>query len=135
MGEKNDDIAPGTRYDDNFACPGCDEYGTFQVIEEEVNMIDETNDEEFMELLHIPVRQILPNGKLQVRVWREPHPMGDDHRITTIALHDEYGDVVEEKFLDEHDEASAEFDIDDLDEYEIRIRCSLHGTWGMKIGN
>lgn len=68
MGEKNDDIAPGTRYDDNFACPGCDEYGTFQVIEEEVNMIDETNDEEFMELLHIPVRQILPNGKLQVRV-------------------------------------------------------------------
>jgi hypothetical protein len=41
--------------------------------------------------------------------------------------------MVEEKLLDEDEAACVQFDISNLDEYEIRIRCSIHGTWGMKI--
>lgn len=68
MGEKSDGIDAGTMVDDDFACPGCDEYGSFHEITEEVNLIDETNDEEYLELQHIPVLHTLENGKLQVRV-------------------------------------------------------------------
>ena len=133
MGEKSDGVEPGTRCDEDFLCPGCDEYGTFHEIQEEVNIIDATNNEQHLELEHIPVLNTLDNGILQVRVWRQAHPMWSDHRITTIALYDEYGDLIEEKFIDEDEEAFAEFDSSDLDDYEIRIRCSLHGTWWMRI--
>ena len=133
MGEKSDSIEPGTRYDADFSCPWCDEYDSFHEITEEVNMIDETNDEQPLELEHVPVLHTLPDGILEIRVWRHAHPMWSDHRISTIALYDEYGDMVEEKFLDEDEIACVQFDISNLDEYEIRIRCSIHGTWGMKI--
>jgi len=147
MGEKGDEIASGVRCDDDFVCPGCDECGGFHEIEEEINVIDETNQDEYLELEHIPVIQILPPGGgkypkgdggiewkiLQVRVGRESHTMWPDHRISTISLYDEYGDLIEEEFLEEDNEAMAEFDVSDFDDIEIRVRCSLHGTWSRKI--
>jgi hypothetical protein len=32
-------------------------------------------------------------------------------------------------------EAKVEFDFDDLDEYEIRVKCSLHWVWGKRFSN
>jgi len=114
-------------------CPGCEECGHFHEIEEEINIIDESNQEEYLELEHIPVINILDNSMLQVRVGRESHAMWPDHRISTISLYDEYGDLIQEEFLEEDDEAMAEFDVSDFDDIEIRVRCSLHGTWSRKI--
>jgi hypothetical protein len=34
--------------------------------------------------------------------------------------------LIEEKYLEMENEAKVEFDFDDLDEYEIRVKCSLH---------
>lgn len=133
MGEKTDGIGSGVRCDDNFLCPNCEECGYFHEIEEEVNIIDESNSEWYLELEHIPVINILENNILQVRVGRESHPMWPEHRISTVALHDEYGDLIQEEFLEEDNEAMAEFDVSDFDDVEIRVRCSLHGTWSRKI--
>ncbi len=133
MGEKSDGITSGIRCDDDFLCPGCEECGYFHEIEEEINIINESNQEEYLELEHIPVINILENNMLQVRVGRESHAMWPEHRISTIALHDEYGDLIREEFLEEDNEALAEFDVLDFDDVEIRVRCSLHGTWSRKI--
>ncbi len=142
MGEKTDGITSGVRCDDDFVCPNCEECGYFHEIEEEINIIDESNQEEYLELEHIPVINIKKpvsyegakeGVMLEVRVGRESHPMWPEHRISTIALHDEYGDLIQEEFLEEDNEAMAEFDVSDFDDIEIRVRCSLHGTWSRKI--
>jgi hypothetical protein len=48
-------------------------------------------------------------------------------------LYDEYGDLIEEKFMDFDEDPIIEFDFDDLWEYEIRCRCSLHWVWWKKF--
>jgi hypothetical protein len=37
--------------------------------------------------------------------------------------------LIEEKYLEMETEAVTEFYFDDLDEFEIRVKCSLHGVW------
>ncbi|USN59246.1 MAG: hypothetical protein H6767_04135 [Candidatus Peribacteria bacterium] len=61
--------------------------------------------------------------------------MLDEHRISSISLYDEYGDMVEELFLQPEVVAEASFDVSDMDEFEIRVRCNLHGVWGKKFQN
>lgn len=133
MGEQTDGIESGVRCDDDFLCAWCWESGHFHEIEEELNIIDATNQDQYLELEHIPVIQIKDNSLLEVRVWRESHPMWPTHRISTIAIHDEDGDMIEQQFLSEDDQAVGEFNVDGYDDIEIRIRCSLHGTWSKKI--
>jgi desulfoferrodoxin (superoxide reductase-like protein) len=68
-----------------------------------------------------------------VTIWNEIHPMWESHRITSISLYDEYEDLIEEKFMDYDEDPIVEFDFDDLGEYEIRCRCSLHWVWWKKF--
>lgn len=115
-------------------CPVCEEYDTFQWIIEEVNYIEWEEDLQSIEIDHFP-EVFYEDGKLIVTVWNEIHPMWEDHRIASILLCDEYWDILEEKYLDIEEEAKVEFEFDDLDEFEIRIKCSLHWVWGKKFLN
>jgi len=117
-------------------CPVCEEYDTFQWIEEEVNHIEvnENKNLDSIEIDHFPEVEI-KDWKLKVSIWNEIHPMWPEHRIASIGLYDEYGDLIEEKFLKMDNEATVIFDFDNLDEFEIRAKCSLHWIWGRKFVN
>ena len=114
-------------------CPVCEEYDCFQWIDEEVNYITVDN-LWALEIDHIPEVEI-KDGKLKVTIANEIHPMWESHRIATVSLYDEYQDLIETIYLDLENEAVVEFDFDDLDEFEIRVKCSVHGVWGRKFKN
>mgnify|MGYP003987563269 CR=1 FL=1 len=114
-------------------CPVCLEYNVFHWIEEEVNYID-INTLWPLEIDHFPDVKITEN-KLKVIIWNEIHPMWEEHRIASVSLYDEYSDLIEEKYLEMETEAVTEFYFDDLDEFEIRVKCSLHGVWWRKFKN
>jgi len=59
--------------------------------------------------------------------------MEAEHRILSIWLFDEYWDLVEEKFLNVDDDSVVTFDNYDLDDIEIRVRCSKHGIFARKF--
>jgi len=114
-------------------CPICEEYDTFHGIDEEVNYIDENN-LWALEIDHFPEIKIKDN-KLIVIVWNEIHPMWPEHRIASVSLYDEYSDLIDVKYLEMEVEAICKFDFDDLDEFEIRVKCSLHWVFGKKFKN
>lgn len=117
---------------DYFTCPVCSEWiDSFQEIVEEVNYIENLENLTWVEDEHCPVITI-QDWKIKVKVGKEEeHPNLSEHYITNISLYDEYGDLVEEKFLSPEDEWSAIFDNYDLDEFEIRITCNLHWVWSL----
>jgi desulfoferrodoxin (superoxide reductase-like protein) len=81
--------------------------------------------------LHYPII-IQKDSKINVSVWEdENHPNEESHFISSIQLFDEYGDLVEEKFLNPSDNWIAIFDDYDLDEFEIRVICNLHWVFGV----
>jgi desulfoferrodoxin (superoxide reductase-like protein) len=114
-------------------CPVCEEYDSFQWIEEEINYIDDDS-LGALEIDHFP-EVTIKNDKLIVSVGNEIHPMWEWHRIASISLYDEYWDLIEEKYLELETEANAEFNFDDLDEFEIRVKCSIHWIWWKKFFN
>ena len=117
-----------------YRCPVCWEYDSFHWIEEEVNLVEDVDSPNMLEIEHIPIFNFKDNI-LEVRVWREPHPMWAEHRISMIALYDEYSDLVEEKFFREDDDLEAYFDISDLDSGEVRVKCTIHWIWSRKFEN
>jgi desulfoferrodoxin (superoxide reductase-like protein) len=56
--------------------------------------------------------------------------MEEDHFIACIALFDENDEKIEEQFFSPWDDCRVEFNKDYLDEFEIKIYCSLHLWWG-----
>lgn len=136
IGDQDSGIEAWTSFDDlgdYFKCPVCeDSADAFHEIKEEVNYIDNHHTRDPMEVDHfIETERIW--DKLKVTIWNGIHPMWESHSISSISLFDEYSDLVEEIFLPMDEEAIAEFDFDDLGEYEIRCRCTLHWVWGKKF--
>lgn len=129
--DERSDIFWGTPVDDIEFCPWCGESDCFQWVEEEVNYCDE--DRSFLAWDHDIVYKINDDEVIEVIVADGGHPMWEDHRITTISLYDEYGDMVENIFYPTDAEAIWEFDVSELDDFEIRIKCSIHGVWWKKI--
>ena len=111
-------------------CPVCEEYDTFQWIEEEINYIDD--DLWPHEVDHFPEVEI-NDDKIRVTVWNEIHPMGESHRIAAVYLHDEYWDLVDTRYLELETEAVVEFENQSFDEFEIRVKCSVHWIWWKKF--
>ena len=130
-----ENVAHGTRFEelsDNFECPVCGEnQDSFHEIREEINYISD-NPYDHLEVDHFIETQYKWD-KLIVTIWNEIHPMWESHRITSVSLYDEYWDLIEEKFMDYDEDPIIEFDFDDLWEYEVRCRCSLHGVWWKKF--
>ena len=121
------------KVDNDTKCPACNEYDVFQWIEEEVNYAKDIDNLELHELEHIPQIENIDNGHIKVSVWQIEHPMWPEHRLYSISLYDEYWDLIIEEFLSKDWIPEAEFDISDFDEYEIRVKCSIHWVWGRKV--
>lgn len=134
--EAEENILPWTRiYElwDYFHCPVCYEsLDYFEMIKEEINYIEDENTKDFLELEHFPVIKI-EDSKLIVLAWKPKHTMWEKHYITSISLLDEYGDLIEEKFLKNDDKPIAKFDFDDYEDFEVVVRCSFHWLWWRKI--
>ena len=120
---------------DYFCCPVCSEWiDSFEIIKEEVNYLDEVTNFNLnsLELEHY-IEYKIEEDILYVWVWKEPHSMNQNHYISSIMIYDEYGDLIEEKFLNHNLEAEVEFDISYIDDFEIRARCNIAWVWGRKI--
>lgn len=111
-------------------CPVCEEFDTFQWIEEEVNYIE--GNLWAHEIDHFPEVEV-SNEKIRVTVWNEIHPMWESHRIAAVYLLDEYWDLVDTRYLELETEAVVEFCNENFDEFEIRVKCSVHWLWWRKI--
>jgi len=122
---------------DNFKCPVCwEDQDSFQEIIDEVNYIDENNILWSIDLEHFINIEDLWGWRIEVSVGKDSlHPSEKEHRITSITLLDEYWDIVSEEFLQVWQDPIVEFDVSDLDEYEIQARCNIHGLWGRKVKN
>lgn len=115
-------------------CPVCEEFDCFQWIDEEKNYISWEDWLSSIEIDHFPEINIL-SDKLEVIVWSEVHPMWENHRISSISLYDEYWDLIETKYLEIEQEPKVVFAFDDLDEFEVVVRCTQHWLWAKKYVN
>lgn len=136
-GDLEDNIRPWTKFEnlwDSYVCPVCWELpDVFHEIIDEINYLWDIP-MDVIEAEHFINTELLTEDKIKITIWKwDFHPAGEEHRITSIWLYDEYGDLVYEIFLTEDETPETEFDISDLDDFEIRIRCSLHWVWGVKI--
>ena len=134
--EIDDSIKPWTKFEalwDNFCCPGCGENcDLFHEIKEEVSYLSEIPFDA-LEAEHF-INVEFDSDNIKVTVWKwESHPVWTEHRISSLWIYDEYSDLVYEKFFTEDKQAILEFDVSDLDDFEIRARCSIHWVWGLKI--
>ena len=132
-----DDIQPWTKFEnlwDSFVCPWCGELPeVFHEITEEINYLWEIPFD-VLEAEHYINTEIQDEDNIVITIWKwDSHPAWSEHRVSSIWIYDEYGDIVYEKFFLEDEDAILEFDISDLDDFEIRARCSIHGVWGVKI--
>jgi len=121
------------RVDDFTICPSCEEKNTFQGIEEVVNYPENEENLEFLEIQHYPKIDLIDEKKQIIKVSFENHPMWIEHKIISIWLYDEYWDLIREELILEESIPEVEFDVFDFDEYEIRVKCSIHWVWGRKI--
>ena len=131
MWDEDEGIPFATKIENIEKCPVCEESDSFQWIIEEVNYAEDENYRQFIERDHVPDLHIEGNI-LEVCVGIKAHPMEVEHRITSIALYDEYGDLIQEEFLNQNDSPSKEFDISEFDDFEVRASCNIHGVWGKK---
>jgi len=126
----------GRKLDDleEFYCPNC-EAGSdvFQPIVEEILYAENPWHVSGPEREHIPSIIHMDDKEVEVCTGIDMHPSGEDHRITTMWIHDEYGEIVEEHFFEVDEDPVYVFDIEDLDEFEIRATCNQHGTWSTWI--
>lgn len=132
-------IIAWTRFEDlqdTFVCPVCAEgHDMFQEITEEVNHPMNANNLTSIEKEHTILYE-LHDGKISVLVWQSnPHPMVEDHFIASIALYDERGELIDEQFIGTTESPEAIFDTDYLTDFEIRVRCSVHGVWSSGLVN
>lgn len=116
--------------DEFWKCPSCSEWKDYfheitQSLQEIYSMENITPEEE----RHVPFyRQ--EDWKIYVTMWIEDnnHPSGDDHFIEYIWIFDEYWDEIEIiNFPDLDNEVI--FNVQDLDFFEVRASCNLHGVW------
>lgn len=127
--DNQESVEAGTFFDEldeYFSCPVCwESKESFHEIKEEVLWAYDMNNLSWLEIEHLPKVDVV-NKKAIVNI---SHPMVEWHHISSISIFDEYWDLVLEEFLDPTKEARIEFDISDLDDFEIRASCTQHGIW------
>ncbi len=134
IGEIWDWIEQWTKLDDireNFVCPSCFESSeNFQEITPYIHSLDNETNVFWIELEHLPIIKLLDNWEIKIEVI---HPNEDSHFLWNIAIFDEYWDLVYEEFFKPWEPAYLEYNISDLDDFEIRTTCSLHWIFSKKI--
>ena len=135
FGDPDEGIEAGkSLYDiwDFFSCPGCESsIDSFQEIREEVLTADDSDNLSMIESEHIPCIHFLDDkpGMVEILIWNPPHSMFPEHYIGSITLHDDDGDIIEQKNLNPWDDPVVKFDISDLDSFTVRAKCNQHGIW------
>ena len=129
-----DNIEPWTNIDtlinENIHCPVCSaSFDDFSPIEDEILYAEDPQNLNHLEMEHIPHIVYQDDSRIEVSVGKELHTMDDDHRITAMYLVDDEGHIVEEVFIMPDEEPIYEFDISDLDIFELRSSCSKHWLW------
>lgn len=136
LGDSFEWIAPGTKFEEiaeNFVCPSCYESSDFfHEIKEEINYPSNINNLTQLEKEH-QISYTLKWNILEVSVDEGQHSMTEEHYIAWIALYDEKGELIDEKFLTPDDDTVVEFDLDYISDFELRIKCSQHWVWGTPI--
>ena len=134
--EKEDWIEPWTKLEsmkDTFVCPSCYEtMDNFQEINPQINSFDTDQNILGIEYEHFPFVEKSDNWIIKIEV---KHSSEDTHFLWNIWIYDEYWDLVYEEFFKPWNPAILEFDVSDLDEYEIRTECSLHWVFSKKFEN
>ena len=134
--EVEDWIDYWTKLDDireNFVCPSCFETcDNFQEITPHIHSLDDEKNLLWIEAEHIPIIEFLDDNTVKIEV---NHPSEESHFLWNIWIYDEYWDLVYEEFFKPWEPAYLEYDISDLDEYEIRTQCNLHWIFSKKIEN
>lgn len=132
-----ENIPPGTAFEDldeSWICPHCgEEKDAF--LETPAN-IQEPSDLRTMtdrEASHIPFYRE-KNGNIIIQIGSDDHPheVEENHFIEFVGLFETTGEIIELKIQPE--ESTVVFENPELDEYEVRLSCNLHGVWrGVKI--
>lgn len=132
--EIGDWIEYGTKLEnmqDTFICPSCFEgIEYFQEIIPHIHNLDNEKDFIWIEIEHIPKIEFLDEESIKIEV---NHPDEESHFLWNIGIYDEYEDLVYEEFFKPWEPAYLEYDISDLDNFEIRTQCSLHGVFSKKF--
>lgn len=120
-----------THLPDDFFCPVCQEYhkDDFIALDEPILPLPTYHPSlQLFEKEHIPLYE-KENNLLHIFIGYEKHPMEKNHCIYKIGLYDESGDEIDEKILHIWEEPTAVFDIEYMEQLEIRIFCSKHGIF------
>lgn len=130
--EIDEEIAALTFFDDlpsDFFCPHCDTHkDDFVILSPEINIPLDVHHLTQLEAQHFPIYDI-KDDILTLEIWQIEHPSEEDHFIYRIALFDESWDMIEEKTFTPWNEPKASFDIEYLDEFEVRVFCSKDGVF------
>jgi rubredoxin len=113
-----------------FYCPNCDASSElFQWVPPYIHSLDES----FLLSIEHEHEPLIEHGEDGYIHLRFDHNQDNEHFVWNIWIFDEYWDMVHQEFFDPWKEIIAEFDVWGLDEYEIRIECSVHGIFSKKI--
>ena len=127
-----EDIVSGTDFNDlskNWACPHCGEWKE-GFIETPVNIQEITlwqvvTEEESS---HIPFyKESGDKIIIQIGTNDNPHEIEENHFIEYVWLYETDGELIELKIQPE--ENIIIFENPELDEYEVRLSCNIHGVW------
>lgn len=134
IGEVEDWIKQWTKLDsirEKFVCPSCFESSeNFQEITPYINSLDNWEFLLLIELEHTPKIDFLDSWFIKIEV---NHSSEESHFLWNIWIYDEYGELVYEEFFRPWEPAYLEFNISDLDDFEVRTECSLHWVFSKKF--
>lgn len=127
-------IEPHTYFDtlpSDFFCPVCDTYkDDFTVFEEEIHTPFNRENLTPLEQRHFPKFEI-QGDTLIFEIDDETHGSESDHFLYKVSLFED-GEEIESRYFEVWDEKKWTFDIDYLDEIELRVYCSkewVFSTW------
>lgn len=120
-------ITPKTYFESlpsDFFCPLCDTHkDDFTILSESIQVPLSLEKLTPKESEHIPFFEIKWDT-LFFEIDESTHPNTQDHFIYKISLFDENEEEVESKIFEIWDEYKGSFDIEYMDEYELRIYCN-----------
>lgn len=118
--------------DDFWNCPSCQSNkDDFVEIKENIQELTSLDNMIPQEENHTPF-YFVDSNRIYVKVWWENETFiwDENHFIEYVWIFDENEDVVDTVFLPEIDEDwFLEFELPDLDFFEVRASCNLHWVW------
>jgi len=118
---------------DYFCCPNCwwikDD---FIQLKEEILYPFDIHNLTLLESIHFPKYKI-KNDIIKIEV--NDHISEEDHFIYKIWIYEPNWEIIEEKTLIYNKKNTIKFDLDYIDEFEIRVHCSkdwIFSTWLIK---